>query len=262
VLTVRRAARSVVSRLPDGIGRLVRTQYHVRRLKRLRVEDEAAFGIIAKLVARGDCVIDVGANYGTYTKLLSDLVGLDGTVYAIEPVPATFGIISAVVRRLGLSNVRPMQCAVSDRVGDALIEIPRRADGRENYYTAKLIDTHADPSLRYVRTRTVTLDDAFASADHRPSFIKCDVEGHELRCVLGAKAILSARPAWYMEVSSDPDTPGTSARELFRVLAEESYEPFWLDGDRLRRWKAGVSSVDYFFLHERHLERLDDLTRQ
>ena len=51
-----------------------------------RVETE----LIQAILAPGDTVLDVGANFGWYTLLFASKVGASGAVHSFEPVPPTF----------------------------------------------------------------------------------------------------------------------------------------------------------------------------
>jgi FkbM family methyltransferase len=245
----------VLTRLPEGLLRRFKRHHYLRLLKRQGPHEERDFAVIARLVKPGDHVIDVGANYGVYMKFLSDLVGRTGMVYSVEPIPSTFEIIATNAKRLKLANVRLLNYACSDRNDEAVMEIPRLSTGGENYYMARIVDRQRDPTLRRVTIKTVTLDSLFASQTAEITFIKCDVEGHELRCIRGGMETLRKwRPAWFVEVSGDPDREGSNGWELFRLFERESYQPFWFDGAALRARRAGDVSVNYFFLQPRHLE--------
>jgi FkbM family methyltransferase len=250
----------VLTRLPEPVLQRLKRHHYLRLLQQQGPEEERDFRVIARLVKPGDHVIDIGANYGVYMKFLSDLVGSTGRVYAVEPIPSTFEIASSNARRLKLTNVRLLNYAFSDRNEEAVMEIPRLAAGGENYYMARIVDGQRDPSLRRVTIKTVTLDSQFASETREVAFIKCDVEGHELRCLAGSMEIVRRwRPAWFVEVSGDPDQPSSNARQLFALYERESYRAFWFDGIRLRPRLAGDVSVNYFFLQPCHLERVRDL---
>src|SRR3954453_12660410 len=67
---------------------------------------------MARSVARGAIVVDVGANYGYYSLLLADLVGPAGHVYAIEPNPAAATLLRRSVALNGF-DARTTICEVA-----------------------------------------------------------------------------------------------------------------------------------------------------
>ena len=144
--------------------------------------------------------IDVGANFGSYTKLFSESVGREGSVHSVEPVPETFDYLHYNVRHLGLSNVFLYQVAASDCPGMSRMSMPLWHGGRRNIYEAHL-DEAGDIAVRVMR-----LDDLFAGM--KPAFIKIDVEGNELQLIMGAKQLLTTHhPPLLVEVSSPKTEP-------------------------------------------------------
>ena len=57
------------------------------------IESNVAQAIIDN-VSEKDKVIDVGAHFGLFTLLMSELVGNEGEVHSFEPVPSTSSILS------------------------------------------------------------------------------------------------------------------------------------------------------------------------
>src|SRR5262249_676416 len=158
-----------------------------------------------RLVRPGSHVIDVGANFGLYTKFLSELVEETGRVYSVEPVALTYQILVSNLKRLRLHNVEPFNLAISEDEGDAEMQIPRYPSGGENFYDARIVTALSSESIRTVKVHSRPLDDLFGDL-RQIDFIKCDVEGHELACLRGATTILrKAKPAWLIEVSGNPD---------------------------------------------------------
>ena len=239
--------------LPETLLRRVRRAHYGRKLASAQPEPEMA--ILRHLVPAGGCALDLGANFGLYTRFLAEAVGPSGTVHAVEPVPATFAVLQSNVRRLGLSQVRTHPVAVSEATQAVTMTVPEYASGGSNFYEARVIRA-PDARGRAVHVVGARLDDLFAGLP-RIDIIKCDVEGHELAVVRGAAAVVRAHhPAWLMEVSGDPDNPAAPAAEVVRRMRAEGYAVYRFDGSRLRPRQPGDRAVNYFFLRPEHLGRL------
>lgn len=70
-----------------------------------------------QLVKPGMTVIDIGAHIGYYTRLLSELVGKSGRVFAFEAHPDNYAVLKQNLSASRYSNVKIYNCAVSDRKG-------------------------------------------------------------------------------------------------------------------------------------------------
>lgn len=247
--------------LPDSILQPLSVWHHRRVLRSFRDTDEPDLTVVRELVQPGTIAVDLGANIGTYTKVLSDLVGPAGTVISVEPVPQTFEVLSRIVRSLGMGNVSCVNAAISDSDGDVVMELPNYDTGGINFYQATVVaslDKRVVGSKRQVVVPALRLDTLVAGTG-TVGFVKCDVEGHELACLSGAEMVLSShRPPWLVEVSGDPDEPGTKAMQVFRIFEDRSYVPWWFDGHRLMRRRRDDVSTNYFFLKEAHTARLRD----
>jgi FkbM family methyltransferase len=246
--------RILLTVLPDTLLKQLKKFRYARALKTF---DEPDMSVVKHLVRRGDSVIDIGANVGWYTKVLSELVGERGLVQSIEPIPPTFELLSYCVGKLSLGNVRLLSCAVSSDNGTACMEVPHYETGGENYYQSKLIVHRNESSLRQFRVPTRSLDSIAADAPATIAFVKCDVEGHELFVIKGAARVLGyAKPSWLIEISQDPDAPSSESHALICSMKEHGYGVYWFDGRELRTRQPGDHSVNYFFLTKRHLESL------
>ena len=73
--------------LPKSLMAELRHRKHVRDLATAVEPEENA---ITPLIVAGQTVLDIGANFGVFTRLFSRLVGPQGKVIAFEPVPQTF----------------------------------------------------------------------------------------------------------------------------------------------------------------------------
>jgi FkbM family methyltransferase len=163
---------------------------------------------VAKEVKRGDVFYDVGANVGFYSLLAARLTD-PGPVYAFEPVPTNLGYLRKHLELNRIQNVEIIEVAISDEVGIASFEVEgSRAMGRlRNSGSA--------------RVRTSTLDTLLHDEKVAPpDCIKMDIEGAELRALLGARECFARyRPKLFL---------ATHSRELHdaccRILHSWHYE--------------------------------------
>ena len=250
------AKKLALTLLPNSVLAELKKVHYARILRRMSESEEPDLIVLKHLVEPGQCVADVGANIGVYTKYLSDCVGPSGQVISIEPVPMTFDVLRSNIRKLGLKNVALRNYAVSDTAGQVRMEVPKYEFGGENFYEARVQSETAVDSPRSFVVPATTLD-ALLSTIPVVHFIKCDVEGHELHCIRGAmKTIEKSRPAWLIELSGDLNDRASTGHQTLRILRNLGYGAFWVDGAKMRAWSAKVSSVNFFFLTNLHLEVL------
>jgi FkbM family methyltransferase len=181
------------------------------------------------LVPAGSTVFDVGAHVGFYTLLAAQLAGPSGRVVAFEPASRNLRYLREHLRLNGTSNVTVVEAAVSDRPGSACFE-----EGASSQ-TGRL-----DPAGLGLAVETVTLDDLVArGVVPGPDVIKMDIEGGELRALLGAKRMLEERhPAIFLA------THGREVhRECCELLTALSYALRTLDGKVLEESDEILATV-------------------
>jgi hypothetical protein len=88
---------------------------------------------IQKHVIPGTTVLDIGAQSGFYSLLLSRLVGLEGMVVAFEPLPANFRVLEENLNLNKVQNVTIRREAVSDRTGEISFRRPRPRKRQSRY---------------------------------------------------------------------------------------------------------------------------------
>ncbi|HRB19573.1 MAG TPA: FkbM family methyltransferase [Chitinophagales bacterium] len=87
-----------------------------------RKQDKHEIELLHKNIRKGDIVLDIGANIGFYTQLLSDLVGENGKVYAFEPDKKNYSYLQQNTGQL--KNVAFFHKAVSNKTGNLTCIIP------------------------------------------------------------------------------------------------------------------------------------------
>jgi FkbM family methyltransferase len=240
--------------LPESILRPLRKVHYGRKV--LQAADEPEMAVIPHLLPFGGCALDLGANFGMYTRFFAETVGPDGQVHAVEPVPETYDVLQSNVEHLGLANVTVHNVAVSGDEGTVTMVVPEYARGGENLYEARVINQPGLTNGRVVQVPACRLDDLCGRLG-QIDFVKCDVEGHELSVVRGADEILRIhRPAWLIEVSGDPDDPESSAAELVEHMRQAGYRMYHLDFGTPRPRATGDRAANYFFLRPEHVRWL------
>lgn len=132
--------KHLVPLLPQGLQQRIRDSHYLSKPKSACLTDEVDLGVIAELVKKGDTMMDIGANFGLFTRFLSEQVGEEGKVYSFEPTAAMSRILNHNVDSLNLENVETSSCALSDKVGTAQISMPLHNNHSPNYYEASLCE--------------------------------------------------------------------------------------------------------------------------
>jgi len=157
---------------------------------------------LPSLISPGDTALDIGANYGQYTRVLSKLVSTEGRVFAFEPCSATFTGLKKTIQLLRLNNVVPVQTALSKSSGISALKIPIKQDGTHG---VSLAYTGTDTRREFIEERitTISLDEFAEKHELRSlSFIKCDVEGAEFQVLSGGeKTLKKYHPSILLEIN-------------------------------------------------------------
>jgi FkbM family methyltransferase len=193
--------------IPKVVLNELRHRKHLRDLATAVEPEEAE---VRHVINKGDTVLDIGANFGVFTKLFSELVGPQGSVIAFEPIPQTFRTLAAGVRRYHMSNVRVLNKALSDTAGMVLMLVPQYADNPgENLYEARIVSN--SQSQKTLTIDSITIDSLQLA---RVDFVKIDVEGHELEVLQGGRRTLERHhPTLMVEVTS-PRTADFLCKEM------------------------------------------------
>lgn len=186
---------------------------------------------IEQHVGPGMNVVDVGANIGWYTLIMSRLVTVTGEVHAFEPEPSFFDrlkdhfVLNFNKENIS-NNVHLVQRALSDVIGPGWCV----KNAGPHFSSASISQTKPKgeyPDVTLIRC--CPLDVIWGSI--RPlHFIKIDVDGYELKVLRGAvKTITKNRPRMIIEIVRDENAPKTV--ELlqswnYTMKAESSMQEF------------------------------------
>jgi FkbM family methyltransferase len=167
----------------------------------------------------GMVFVDVGANIGYFTLLASDLVGPDGLVIAVEPLPQNNTLLAKSVELNQGQNVEIHAVAVGPKTGTMNMCHAARFNSGSFHF-----ENPARPKQMTWKIEVRPLDELVAG--RRPDVIKIDVEGGEALVLEGMGAILTKhRPLVLMEYSDTylRDVSCVSGRELLSRLEALGY---------------------------------------
>ncbi len=163
-----------------------------RSIFNLGIYDLVTTEAIYRLVDDGEIVLDIGANIGYYTGLMSKKVGKTGKVLAFEPQCEIFQKLKENIcmceKKLGYQNVNLYNIALSDLNGRGLMHSP--LDFEVNSGQAFILSDEASKNVKNINennTFTVQLAclDAYVNDYHKIGLLKIDVEGYELKVFEG-----------------------------------------------------------------------------
>lgn len=177
----------------------------------------------------GSTLLDIGANKGIYTYWMSKKAGPDGRVIAFEPQPELGDFLHDLKDSFKLQNVTIINKGLSEKAGK--FEMIRSVAGSGG---ARLLqdgdDFSAYKNLHTLEVEITTLDSFFSDKqDQKLSFIKCDVENHELQVFKGGeKTLRKHMPTILFECHHEDAKKG----EVFSFLTDLGYKGFFMIGNK------------------------------
>lgn len=176
--------------------------------------------IILNNIKEGDTFLDIGANIGYFSLLVSKVVGDEGRIIAFEPNPITIGRLKKNINLNLCGNIELMEVALSNEEGEVQLFCPQD-------------ETHGFTSMRnqgwqqaeIYKVKTKLLDDLLPINISSIDLIKIDVEGAELLVFKGAKSTITKfRPKIILELNENAAKNfGYDILEVVRLLL--SYNP-------------------------------------
>lgn len=155
---------------------------------------DPSLAILPFLITPKMNVLDVGAHYGVYSVILSQLCHEGGLVFAYEPVPEFCQQIQKNIDFYSLDNIEIRQLAVSNSMGQATFVLERD----KSRTSVKILSGARNSDL--ITVDVVTLDSEKSSLP-KISFVKIDAEGFDANVIEGmTKLLLESRPIIQCEI--------------------------------------------------------------
>lgn len=229
---------------------------------------------LADLLSGSPVCLHVGASDGRHSYVMTQ-VAPKARIHAFEPSAFAFEVLKVGIRwhRIG-KQVTAIHAAAADKPGEMLLVTPKKTSGRMGRAYAYVAETRPngparpdleDTGLEVQPTPVITLD-GYCEAhgvDH-VDFIRMDIEGAELRALMGALRLIDRdRPHVLLEIHPDMLQArfGASGEAVLDIFRDRGYRMFALDGDRLEERTTlvpGLPWKDYFFIHPSRAADLPD----
>jgi FkbM family methyltransferase len=146
----------------------------LKRICFFSVFEPALTQFMMNTIKPGQTAVDLGANHGYFTLLMSKLVGEGGHVIAIEAFPKTCESLKANLALNNVSNVEVKSVAISDRKGETEMTVP---DPFNSGMTTTLVENHQGARIS---VPCDTLMSVLGEVAQSVSFLKIDIEGAEV----------------------------------------------------------------------------------
>jgi FkbM family methyltransferase len=213
---------------------------------------------LKNVIGEGAYCVDIGAHLGYYTFEMSRLVKPSGKVFAIEPMSQFSQALQQLLKKKRATNITLYQVAMGGEGDWVEMGIPKI--GEEKKFAYARVKSASVP-LDYVESEKVKNE----SADRlflglpRLDFVKCDVEGLELKVIASMMETLRAHhPILLCELGEKSDRI-----RLLEMIAPLGYQVYLLEKGRLQlldpQSDRKAISHNHYFIPSSHQERLRHL---
>jgi FkbM family methyltransferase len=188
--------------------------------KSLEIYGEWSFGeidFLAQILTKSDNIVEAGANIGAHTVFLAKDIVSEGKVLAFEPRRIIFQTLCGNLAVNGIENVHAFHCGLGE-------EAENQTEAKMDF-SSKLnaggFSLGAIPGNEE-NIKIEKLDD-IVTATNRISLIKADVEGYELKLLMGAANLIKRdRPFLYLENDKIESSP-----QLISYIWALEYDVWW-----------------------------------
>lgn len=225
--------------------------------------------VVHRVVRSGDICLDIGANFGWYSTLLSEICGPNGVVHAFEPVPETFRLLETNVASARYQNIFLNNFGLGDFNGNTELHLFNDLGSGHSS-----ISDHGRSDTIKVPVSIRRFDDFVADAclGGEVVFLKADIEGAELAFLRGAESLFKQErpPIILMEMALEQAAAfGYKPNDLiefirrrrpYRFFAADLYKGFLREIQHFPAGDIGANVIAFpRGCYEDRLERLQDM---
>lgn len=212
---------------------------------------------VVRNLRAGDVAIDLGANMGWYTHLMSQAVGTTGRVIALEPNRDNFRVLQANQELNAWHNVTLCEQAAGRSRGEVWLSEPKNT----NHGDSRIYHPGDSHDLRY-KVEVTDIDSLLARLEidaRSVRFIKMDCQGAEPHILAGMShtlSLMTSGSAVLMEIwpESWNQQPDIDVEQIFTVLQHDWH----ITNDDMttpQSWPDFMARVRRHFHSSRHVLR-------
>ncbi len=204
-----------------------------KRIKRsIKNNDEKELQLLKKIIIPETDTIDIGVYRGVYSY---EMAKYSKMVHAFEPNPIIFKDIELNLGKI-IKNINLYNFALSDKENKVLLKVPIRnknydKSNYEEYFQMGRATIHEKNVMGDIETfeiKSKKLDNFTFS--NRISFIKIDVEGHEMSVIKGAEnTIKQYKPTLLVEIEEKHSKQ--KVLDSINYINSLGYESFFYDNE-------------------------------
>ena len=209
--------------------------------------------MLLETLHRGMTFYDIGAHFGYFTCLASELVGPQGHVHSFEPTPSTFEILGINGRKR--PNVQLNNAAVFSTNSQLTFQdFGVRYSAFNSAVGSRLDETmERQATAKSYQVEAVTVDEYARRTGNLPDVVKIDAENAEYDVLMGMEQTLQeSKPTVSIEVGDmGKDSASGGSARVVQFLQEHGYRAFeWLNGAlRTHIKRAGYEYGNLLFRH-------------
>jgi len=171
--------------------------------------------LVQNIIVPGNQIVDIGANLGYYSCLFAEKTGINGHVYAVEPIELYRKILKKNTALYPQVTLFPY--ALGSKAGTLKMGNP--SPDKHRHGLMRVLAPYEEKNAQYqVEVKhPMDLFGTIKSID----YIKCDIEGYEIPVIPALKPLLEKhRPLVQVETEGDNKI---KLMELFKELQYQTY---------------------------------------
>jgi FkbM family methyltransferase len=155
--------------------------------------------LMVQIIEPGFTCLDIGANFGYFSILMSELSKVIGNTFAVEPNPRVASLLKAT-RFVNGGKFEVIEAAFSDETGEAVLTVNDRELGGGTIQQNELKDGRSQVTVQKISVDDFVKEKQLGKVD----IIKMDVEGIEPLIFSGMQKTISDNPGIHIIIEYSP----------------------------------------------------------